>query len=150
MPVSYDHYFGGFDLSAHSLLGPNVIHFTCRKCETTLCRGLFSTGQLGYGTLFQMICWKSCSCCQSYYNATVVIAIANCQRAKILPIRASLKLPYATLYYIASRFILPWNFRARLYYAAAKQPRVFARLLVGNQWHSYDPEDPGTWDIRCI
>ena len=123
MPVSYDHYFGGFDLSAHSLLGPNVIHFTCRKCETTL----------GYGTLFQMICWKPCSCCQSYYNATVVIAIANCQRAKILPIRASLKLPYATLYYIASRFILPWNFRARLYYAAAKQPRVFARLLVGNQ-----------------
>ena len=24
-----------------------------------------------------------------------------------------------------SRFILPWNFRARLYYAAASQPRVF-------------------------
>ena len=114
MPVSYDHCFGGFDLSAHSLFGSNVIHFTCRKCETTLCRGLFSTGQLGYGTLFQMICWKSCSCCQSYYNATVVIAIANCQRAKTLPIRASLKLPHTTLCYIASRFILPWNFRALL------------------------------------
>ena len=117
MPVPYDHYFGGFDLSAHSLFGPiyiNVIHFTCRKCETTLCKGLFSTGQLGYGTLFQMVCWKSCSCCQSYYNATVVIAIAKCQRAKILPIRPSLKLPYTTLCYIASRFILPWNFRALL------------------------------------
>ena len=42
-----------------------------------------------------------------------------------------IKLPYTTLCYIASKFIPPWNFRARLYYAAASQPRVF--LLVGNK-----------------
>ena len=40
-----------------------------------------------------------------------------------------------TLYYLMlHRFefhsvFLPWNFRARLYYAAASQPRVFVRLL---------------------
>ena len=44
----------------------------------------------------------------------------------------SKKLPYTTLCYIALRFILPWNFCAWLYYAAASQPRVFVRLLVGN------------------
>ena len=27
----------------------------------------------------------------------------------------------------------PWNFRARIYYAAASKSRVFARLLVGNK-----------------
>ena len=36
------------------------------------------------------------------------------------------------MFTIASRFILPWNFRARLYYTAASQPHVFARLLVGD------------------
>ena len=44
----------------------------------------------------------------------------------------SKKLPHTTLCYITSRFILPWNFRVRPYYAAASQPRVFVRLLVGN------------------
>ena len=33
----------------------------------------------------------------------------------------SSKLPYTTLCYIASRFILPWNLSARLYYAAASR-----------------------------
>ena len=40
---------------------------------------------------------------------------------------------YIILCYIDSRFILPWNFRARFYDAAASQPCVFARLLVGNK-----------------
>ena len=43
------------------------------------------------------------------------------------------KLPYTTSCYIALRFILPWNFCARLYYAATSQPCVFVRLLIGNQ-----------------
>ena len=44
------------------------------------------------------------------------------------------KLPYTTLRYTASRFILPWNFRARLYYVATSQSRVFAKLLVSNKF----------------
>ena len=44
-------------------------------------------------------------------------------------------LPYITLCYIASRFFLALKLsRVRLYYAAASQPRVFARLLVGNSF----------------
>ena len=46
--------------------------------------------------------------------------------------------PYTTLCNIASRFILPWNFRAWLYWAVASQPRVFARLLVGNKFMKLD------------
>ena len=46
----------------------------------------------------------------------------------------SKKLPYTTLRYTALRFILPWNFRARLYYVTASQPRVFAKLLVSNKF----------------
>ena len=44
------------------------------------------------------------------------------------------KLPYTTLPYPASRFILSWNFRARLYYVATSQSRVFAKLLVSNKF----------------
>ena len=41
---------------------------------------------------------------------------------------------YLTLLYKEdSGFFLLWNFRARLYLAAASQPRVFARLLVCNE-----------------
>ena len=36
------------------------------------------------------------------------------------------------LVYIDSRFFLPWNYRERLYWAAASQPRVFTRPHVGN------------------
>ena len=58
-----------------------------------------------------------------------------------------------TLYYLMlHRFefhsvFLPWNFRARLYYAAASQPRVFVRLLVGN--HRDRPQH-ASWDGDCI
>ena len=52
-------------------------------------------------------------------------------------ILCSAELPYTTLCYIASSFILPWNFRVRLYYAAASQPRVFASLFVGHKTNNY-------------
>ena len=42
-------------------------------------------------------------------------------------------LSYITLCFIDSRFFFcPWKNRARFYETAASQPRVFARLLVGN------------------
>ena len=52
-------------------------------------------------------------------------------------ILCSAELPYTTLCYIASSIILPWNFRVRLYNAAASQPRVFASLFVGHNTNNY-------------
>ena len=37
------------------------------------------------------------------------------------------------LCHITSRFILPWNFCMWLFQAAALQPHIFVRLLVGNE-----------------
>ena len=41
---------------------------------------------------------------------------------------------YLSLLYVPSiqNFFCPWNYHAHLYWAAALQPRVFVRLLVGN------------------
>ena len=40
--------------------------------------------------------------------------------------------PYVTP--LRDSFSVPWNFRARLYYVAASQSRVFAKLLVSNKF----------------
>ena len=94
-------------LSSFSLLR-NVIQLTIRKCkDNAFQRSVFNRT----ARIWQI--WNTFPndleilLLLSYYNAIVVIAIAKCQRAKILPIRASVKLPYTTLCYIASRFILP-------------------------------------------
>ena len=62
----------------------------------------------GFSVLYQVFGRKQCSLCSALRHKS-----------------------YLTL---PSRFILPWNFRPRLYSAAASQPRVFARLLIWNNW----------------
>ena len=45
---------------------------------------------------------------------------------------------------------LPWNFRARLYYSAASQPRVFVRLRGGNHTsRSTTARQLGRWLYLC-
>ena len=46
--------------------------------------------------------------------------------------KSYLTLPYVTP--LRDSFSVPWNFRARLYYVAASQSRVFAKLLVSNKF----------------
>ena len=136
-------FWGIRSLSSFSLLR-NVIQLTIRKCkDNAFQRSVFNRT----ARIWQI--WNTfpndLEILLSYYNAIVVIAIAKCQRAKIWPIRASVKLPYTTLCYIASRFILPWNFRALL---SMLRPSSLASspgclLAINRHWHSYDPEDPG-------
>ena len=56
----------------------------------------------------------------------------------------------ASLCYITSRFNLPWNFRARLYYAAASPTHAFLMLHACWELGAYMDKISGYSTIDCF